>query len=288
MLFSSLEFIFVFLPIILIFYYTIPRKGKNYILLIFSLLFYAWGGVSYTLILIFSIIFNYIFVKQIWKNTTSRKKWLVTGLIFNISLIIVFKYSSFSSSNPFLFLFFMNFFDLSVFLKYLGFIFISFLIPFLLWHFDFWKAGDAKFYFVLSTMVHPTSSLTLQPLIIFLILSVMVSLVESILNRTFEFKPSFNVGFLLPLVFVPFLSFSGYIFPFSILLMLIGNKLRKFEVPIIIVSLVIFFMMPGQSLKMLVYPFLLFIFSSIKFKGHFPSAPFISVSFIYFLIFGRL
>ncbi len=99
MLFSSLEFIFVFLPIILIFYYIIPRKGKNYILLIFSLLFYAWGGVSYTLILIFSIIFNYIFVKQIWKSVNSRKKWLVTGLIFNISLIFVFKYLDFFIGN---------------------------------------------------------------------------------------------------------------------------------------------------------------------------------------------
>ena len=87
MLFSSLEFIFVFLPIILIFYYIIPRKSKNYILFIFSLLFYAWGGVSYTLILIFSIIINYILVKQIWKSTNYKKKWLITGLIFNITLI---------------------------------------------------------------------------------------------------------------------------------------------------------------------------------------------------------
>lgn len=99
MLFSSLEFIFVFLPIILIFYYIIPRKSKNYVLFIFSLLFYAWGGVSYTLILIFSIIINYILVKQIWKSTNYKKKWLITGLIFNITLIFIFKYLNFFIGN---------------------------------------------------------------------------------------------------------------------------------------------------------------------------------------------
>lgn len=99
MLFSSLTFIFAFLPLILIFYYLSPKNIKNYVLLIFSLVFYAWGGVSYSLILIFSILFNFLFVKQIGKKTINQKRWLITGLIFNIIVLVTFKYLDFFIEN---------------------------------------------------------------------------------------------------------------------------------------------------------------------------------------------
>ncbi len=99
MLFNSIVFLFSFLPILLFVYYIIPKKYRNYVLLLFSLIFYAWGGVSYTIILIGSILMNYIFVKQIEKNTTSKKKWLIVSLTFNVLIIAVFKYLDFLLNN---------------------------------------------------------------------------------------------------------------------------------------------------------------------------------------------
>ena len=99
MLFSSLVFIFVFLPAILFVYYVAPKKIRNYVLLAFSLIFYAWGGISYTLILIISILFNYLFVRQLARDRIHKRRWLAIGLTFNISLIFVFKYLDFFIEN---------------------------------------------------------------------------------------------------------------------------------------------------------------------------------------------
>ena len=60
MVFSSIVFLFTFLPIVLILYYIIPGRGKNIVLLLGSLLFYAWGEPVYIFLMIFSIFFNYI------------------------------------------------------------------------------------------------------------------------------------------------------------------------------------------------------------------------------------
>ena len=99
MLFNSLVFLFVFLPSILILYYTLPKKSKNLLLLVFSIVFYSWGGVSYTAILIFSILMNFMFVKFIEKSDRRKKKWLVSGLIFNVFVIFIFKYLDFFIEN---------------------------------------------------------------------------------------------------------------------------------------------------------------------------------------------
>ena len=61
MLFSSIVFLFLFLPAVVILFYLSPRKLKNTVLLLASLIFYAWGGVGYSVILIFSILINYLF-----------------------------------------------------------------------------------------------------------------------------------------------------------------------------------------------------------------------------------
>ena len=61
MLFSSLTFLFGFLPILLLGYYVVPsRKFKNCILLVFSLLFYAWGEPKYILLMLVTILISYI------------------------------------------------------------------------------------------------------------------------------------------------------------------------------------------------------------------------------------
>ena len=99
MLFSSLVFLFYFLPLLLATYYICPKKYRNSVLLLFSLVFYAWGGVSYSVILIASILINFLFAKQIEKNTSSKKKWLISGLIFNVLIIVSFKYLNFFIEN---------------------------------------------------------------------------------------------------------------------------------------------------------------------------------------------
>ena len=99
MLFSSLVFLFFFLPSVLLAYYVSPKKIRNYILLIFSLIFYSWGGVSYTLILLISIILNFVFVKQIERSEKKKRNWLAVGLFFNVTLLVIFKYLDFFIEN---------------------------------------------------------------------------------------------------------------------------------------------------------------------------------------------
>lgn len=99
MLFSSLIFLFVFLPALLAFYYLTPKKFRNYLLLLASLLFYAWGGVSYSLILIVSIGVNYLLVRAIERSQNNKKIWLSCGLLFNVSVIVIFKYLDFIIEN---------------------------------------------------------------------------------------------------------------------------------------------------------------------------------------------
>lgn len=96
MIFSSLEFIFIFLPIFLILYFSVPNKYKNYILLLGSITFYiigSWGHPHYVILLFLSIIVNYIIGKKLDKK--KNKKWLVIGIIYNLIWLIVFKYSDF-------------------------------------------------------------------------------------------------------------------------------------------------------------------------------------------------
>ena len=93
--FSTLTFLFFFFPIFLFSYFIIKnRKYRNIVLLIFSLLFYAWGEPVYILLMILSIIMNYYFAKLIDKSK-SRKLILIISIICNIGLLVVFKYTDF-------------------------------------------------------------------------------------------------------------------------------------------------------------------------------------------------
>ena len=98
MLFSTLTFLFVFLPIVFISYYLIDPKFKNYLLLIASLIFYAWGEPIYILLMIFSSIVDFINGKNIekYKDDNKKKKfYLIISIIINISLLGFFKYADF-------------------------------------------------------------------------------------------------------------------------------------------------------------------------------------------------
>lgn len=98
MLFSSITFLYYFLPIFLICYYITPKKHRNITVLIFSLIFYFLGEPRYIIVLILSCIINYILSKKIEKNNHS-KKYLIIALIYNIGSLLIFKYTDFFISN---------------------------------------------------------------------------------------------------------------------------------------------------------------------------------------------
>ena len=98
MIFSSIPFLFFFFPLFILLYFTLPFKYKNYILLLFSLIFYAWGEPIYILLMIFSSIVDFINGKNIEKYKDDKKKkkfYLIISIIINISLLGFFKYADF-------------------------------------------------------------------------------------------------------------------------------------------------------------------------------------------------
>ena len=99
MLFSSLTFLFYFLPLVLLVYYLIPAKGRTAWLLLSSLVFYAWGGVSYSIILVGSILVNFFLARLLANPERKRKPCLIVGLLFNVSLLFTFKYLAFFITN---------------------------------------------------------------------------------------------------------------------------------------------------------------------------------------------
>lgn len=105
MLFASTVFIFEFLPAVLLLYYIVLRKfrtGQNILLLVSSLLFYAWGEPKYVLIMILSIIVNYLFGLLVDKFRQSKaKSRLVIALtvVFNLGVLYIFKYLMFTIEN---------------------------------------------------------------------------------------------------------------------------------------------------------------------------------------------
>jgi alginate O-acetyltransferase complex protein AlgI len=101
MLFSSLVFLFLFLPLCLLAYYLSPRALKNYTLLFASLVFFAWGGVSVTALLLASITANYFFGLLIgrYRESNSGYAWLQAGVAFNLVLLGTYKYADFIIAN---------------------------------------------------------------------------------------------------------------------------------------------------------------------------------------------
>ncbi len=97
MIFSSIEFLFFFLPVFLIIYYIVPFKVKNVILLIASLLFYGWGEPVYIFLMILSSVFGYIFGILIDKAGKPYKKslFLCVSVLINIGILGFFKYADF-------------------------------------------------------------------------------------------------------------------------------------------------------------------------------------------------
>ena len=101
MVFSSNIFLLYFLPLFLIFYFACPRKFRNYVVLLFSIVFYAYGGPDFVLILLASTTATYFLVKAMCKTEkTAKKKWLcAVAIVINLGLLVYFKYANFLVDN---------------------------------------------------------------------------------------------------------------------------------------------------------------------------------------------
>lgn len=96
MVFSSIPFLFGFLAIVLTVYYIVPKKFRNFVLLVFSLLFYGYGEPVFILLMLFSIIFNYVCGLALGKfhgKNKASKTVLIFCVIVNIALLGYFKYA---------------------------------------------------------------------------------------------------------------------------------------------------------------------------------------------------
>ncbi len=98
MVFSSLIFIFLFLPAFIFFYYLTPRKYRNIAALVGSLFFYAWGAPCFVFILVGTSLIDYLVSLLISKKAVGsqqRKTWLIMALVYNLLLLGYFKYANF-------------------------------------------------------------------------------------------------------------------------------------------------------------------------------------------------
>ncbi|QIA09719.1 MBOAT family O-acyltransferase [Draconibacterium halophilum] len=99
MLFSSILFLCIFLPLVLIAYHTVGHKFKNYVLLVSSLVFYAWGAPKFVFLLLVSLTINFYVVRQIHRDAKHRQLYLWTSVLINIGLLAYFKYANFFIEN---------------------------------------------------------------------------------------------------------------------------------------------------------------------------------------------
>ena len=104
MVFSSTTFLLAFLPLVAILYYICPRKLRNGLLLVFSLLFYGWGEPKYILIMLFSTVFDYCNGLAIGRfRRRQRKKGakgvLILSVVGNLAILGFFKYTDFAINN---------------------------------------------------------------------------------------------------------------------------------------------------------------------------------------------
>lgn len=103
MLFNSIVFIFIFLPVVFTLYFLLNRlklhRTSKILIVLSSLFFYSWWNVVYLPILLFSIVCNFGIGRMILSNANKAKLWLITGIVFNVSLLGFFKYFDFFIEN---------------------------------------------------------------------------------------------------------------------------------------------------------------------------------------------
>ena len=104
MLFSSNTFLFGFLPAVVVLYYLCPRRCRNVLLLVSSLIFYGWGEPKYVLLMLVSILMNYFCgLAAARQQSRQRSTWgvLVLGVVLNLGMLGFFKYGKFFFGSAF-------------------------------------------------------------------------------------------------------------------------------------------------------------------------------------------
>ena len=104
MLFSSLEFIFLFLPVALILYYASPRRAKNAVILFLSILFYAFGELRLLPIFLLTVLVTFlfgIFIGRCREGSRLRRALLIVAIAFDLSFLVYFKYFDFLRESIF-------------------------------------------------------------------------------------------------------------------------------------------------------------------------------------------
>lgn len=103
MVFSGVIFLGLFFPTVLFFYFIFPhRTWRNYILLISSLVFYAWGEPLWVLAMIFTSLVDFLNSKWIGRLGSSKYRVLplILSLVLDLGILMIFKYSGFISQEP--------------------------------------------------------------------------------------------------------------------------------------------------------------------------------------------
>ena len=99
MVFSSIPFLYYFLPAVILCYFLVPKKLKNTVLLLFSLLFYAWGEPKYVLLMVATILSFYLCGLAIAQSEKYKKFFLILSVVIGVGLLGVFKYADFFISG---------------------------------------------------------------------------------------------------------------------------------------------------------------------------------------------
>ena len=104
MVFSSLTFLFYFLPALIVIYSLVPNRFKNLVMIIASFVFYAWGEVRFIPIMLILSVVDFVFAKLMEKNRSNEKKrrmFMLVSVLCNLGVLIYFKYTNFIMGNLF-------------------------------------------------------------------------------------------------------------------------------------------------------------------------------------------
>ncbi len=101
MLFSSITFLYYFLPLVIMLYYLVPFRYKNLLLVVSSIIFYAWGEPTYCILMLVSILQGYMIGLRIeaGRGTPRAKQWLILSVIVSLGVLGFFKYYNFFTMN---------------------------------------------------------------------------------------------------------------------------------------------------------------------------------------------
>lgn len=101
MVFSSVFFLAVFLPVFLLVYHVVPTRFKNWVILLASLFFYAWGAPKFIFIVVGAVIIDFYIINRLYQSSNSSyRKWLLALSVgINLGLLVYFKYANFFVDN---------------------------------------------------------------------------------------------------------------------------------------------------------------------------------------------